>query len=85
MTNKTPTLYMTPTVLLSIYALSLPYKCTVVAASYYHMTDMAFLMKVRNLTISCSRPTGAAHRELATPPPPPKGREIPPWKKEEEL
>ena len=40
MTNKTPTLYTTPTVLLSIYALSLPYECTVVAVSYYHMTDM---------------------------------------------
>jgi len=38
-----------------------------------------------NLTISCSRPIGAAHRELATPPPPPEGREISPWKKEEEL
>jgi len=45
----------------------------------------AFLMKVRNLTISYSRPIGAAHRGVATPPPPPEGREIPPWKKEEEL
>ena len=44
----------------------------------------AFLMKVRKLTISCSRPIEAAHREPATPPPPPEGREIPPWKREEE-
>ena len=34
-------------------------------------------MKVRKLTISCSRPTRAAHRELATPPP--EGREMPLW------
>ena len=34
-------------------------------------------MKVRKLTISCSRPRRAAHRELATPPP--EGREIPLW------
>ena len=34
-------------------------------------------MKVRKLTISCSRPTRAAHREPATPPP--EGREIPLW------
>jgi len=43
-----------------------------------------FLMEVRNLATSCSRPIGAAHREEpATPPPPPEGREIPPWKREE--
>jgi len=43
-----------------------------------------FLMEVRNLTTSCSRPIRADHREEpATPPPPPEGREIPPWKREE--
>ena len=42
----------------------------------------AFLMKVRKLTIRCSRPTRAAHREPATPPP--EGREMPLWEEEGE-
>jgi len=44
----------------------------------------AFLMKVMKLIISCSRPIRAAHKEPATPPPPPELREIPPWEREEE-